>query len=104
VNVTQGYQSVLGAANTPTWEYRFDHVMSFDCWGPSYTFCLGIVCHGSDLPFVFNVFTDGVSLYYEPTADETKLASDLGNAWTNFITSRNPNSGLAIPLTYPTYE
>ena len=69
-NATRGYQAALGNAAVPTYVYRFDHVMSFDCWGPDYQFCVGYVCHGSELPFEFNVFTDGVSVAYDPTAEE----------------------------------
>ena len=106
-NMTRGYQTT--GINVPTYIYRFKHIISFDCWGPAYTFCVGKVCHGSELPFVFNVFTDGVSLYYNPTADEKTLATDLGNTWTNFIVSGNPNyvattkGTFPIPQTYPLY-
>jgi carboxylesterase type B len=103
-NATRGYQKTLGAEAVPTYVYRFDHVMSFDCWGPDYWFCVGWVCHGSELPFEFNVFTDGVSLFYEPTADEVQLTTDTTHLFTNFITSGNPNSGLAIPDVFPLYN
>jgi len=102
-NITRGYQATLGVSEVPTYVYRFEHVMSFDCWGPDYQFCVGWACHGSELPFVFNVFTDGVSVSYEPSADELVLTTDMGNAWANFITSGNPNTGLAIPRAYPQY-
>jgi len=102
-NVTRGYQSKLGTKAIPTYIYKFDHVMSFDCWGPDYQFCVGYVCHGSELPFVFNVFTDGVSVSYEPNADELQLTEDLSNLWTNFITHHNPNVDLTIPVTFPNY-
>lgn len=102
-NITRGYQSVKGVDAAPTYVYRFPHVMSFDCWGPDYQFCVGWSCHGSELPFVFNVFTDGVSVSYDPTEDERTLTTDLGNAWTNFISSGNPNTGLALPVAYPQY-
>lgn len=52
--------SIVGASSKDTYLYRFKHVESFDCWGPDYSFCVGSCCHGSELPFVFNVFTDGV--------------------------------------------
>lgn len=103
-NMTRGYQNVLGVDTVPTYAYRFKHVMSFDCWGANYTFCVGSCCHGSELPFVFNVFTDGVSVDYTPNADEKVLTVDLANAWTNFITNGTPNKGLAIPLQYPLYK
>lgn len=107
-NITQGAQRVLGdqaSAVMPTYIYRFKHVMSFDCWGPDYAFCVGYCCHGSELPFVFNVFTDGVSVSYEPTADERQLTVDLSSAWTNFITSGNPNKGrYNLAKHYPEYK
>lgn len=102
-NVTRGYQAKLGVQAIPTYIYKFDHVISFDCWGPEYTFCVGWVCHGSELPFVFNVFTDGVSVFYEPTADEVQLTTDLSNIWTNFITNGNPNINLDIPVPFHNY-
>lgn len=37
----------------PVFYYHFNHSLSFDGWGPNYTFCQGIVCHGAELPFVF---------------------------------------------------
>ena len=102
-NVTVSYQKALGVAALPTYIYRFTHVISFDCWGPDYEFCVGWVCHGSELPFVFHVFDDGVSLYYEPTADELQLSEDLANYWTNFVTNGDPNKGLVTPAKFPLY-
>lgn len=103
-NMTRGYQQVYDTTVMPTYTYRFKHIESFDCWGPDYTFCVGYVCHGSELPFVFNVFNDGVSIYYEPTADEKTLTGDMANAWSNFIATGNPNLGLPIPKNYPLYK
>ena len=54
-NVTRGHQQSLGLRAMPTHVYSFKHFISFDCWGPDYQFCVGWVCHGSKLPFVFNV-------------------------------------------------
>ena len=102
-NITRGYQATLGVKAVPTFVYRFNHVMSFDCWGPDYQFCVGWACHGSELPFVFNVFTDGVSVSYEPSAAEVQLTTDLVNAWSNFLTTGNPNQGLPVPVAYPEY-
>lgn len=85
--------------------YRFKHIESFDCWGPDYSFCVGSCCHGSELPFVFNVFTDGKTVSYPPTADEQLLTSDISHAWTNFFHSGSPNLGkLSIPMNYPKYD
>jgi carboxylesterase type B len=93
----------MGQSALPAYIYRFKHVLSFDCWGPDYQFCKGVVCHGSELPFVFNVFTDGTITYY-PTADEKQLSQDLVNAWANFIKNSNPNSNLAVPAYFPQYS
>eukprot|EP00286_Rhodomonas_abbreviata_P021392 CAMPEP_0181315022 /NCGR_PEP_ID=MMETSP1101-20121128/15141_1 /TAXON_ID=46948 /ORGANISM="Rhodomonas abbreviata, Strain Caron Lab Isolate" /LENGTH=538 /DNA_ID=CAMNT_0023422177 /DNA_START=17 /DNA_END=1633 /DNA_ORIENTATION=- len=103
-NVTKGYEQALGVKAMPTYIYHFEHVMSFDCWGPDYEFCVGWVCHGSELPFVFNVFTDGTTIFYEPTADEVQLVEDLSNIWANFLTTGDPNKGLPIPAEFPLYN
>lgn len=101
-NMTRGY---LGSKPSmpPSYIYRFTHIESFDCWGPDYTFCVGMVCHGSELPYVFNVFSDGVSIAYTPTADEVSLTKDMTNAWANFITTGNPNTGLPV-YNFPVYD
>lgn len=103
-NVTRSYQAAMAESAKSTYTYRFDHIISFDCWGPGYEFCVGEVCHGSELPFVFDVFTDGVSLEYTPTADEVQLTTDLSNGWSNFIKNGNPNKGLPINKLYPEYN
>lgn len=103
-NVTKGMTNALGAAAIPTYNYRFSHVLSFDCWGPDYSFCVGHVCHGSELPFVFNVFSDGSTFNYNPTADETQLAQDMSSSWSNFVTTANPNTGFKVPEIYPLYD
>jgi carboxylesterase type B len=104
---TRGYQSVLGAESTPTYIYRFDHATSFDCWGPGYEFCFqeGMVCHGSELPFEFNVFTDGSTVSYTPSEEEIQLTKDVADLWANFIHNSNPNNGeYATPANWPLYQ
>ena len=98
-------QRALGAEAVPTYQYHFKHVLSFDCWGPDYTFCQGKCCHGSELPFVFNVF-EGNGFSYSPTADEKQLATDMSNAWANFMMSPTaaPNGDRAVMETFPLYN
>lgn len=105
-NITQSYQKALNdPTKLPSYIYRFKHVMSFDCWGENYTFCVGSVCHGSELPFVFNVFTDGKDVSYNPTKDEVLLTEDISSAWANFIKTGNPNKGdFKLPTNYPQYK
>lgn len=102
-NVTVSYQKALGVAALPTYLYRFTHVLSFDCWGPDYQFCVGSVCHASELPFVWNVFQAGEDIVYDPTADERQLSEDLANMWVNFVTHGDPNVGLTVPARFPLY-
>lgn len=102
-NVTRGMQQTLGTTTVPTWQYRFKHVLSFDCWGPTYSFCNGKVCHGSELPFVWNVFS-GTGFSYNPTADENKLAIDMNDAWSNFVSGGAPNDGRAVAETFELYN
>lgn len=106
-NITVGSQSVLGKSSLPTYIYRFKHVLSFDAWGPSYAFCVGVVCHGSELPFVFSVWSfideQGNDIEYYPTDAEKELATDVSDAWSNFMHTGNPNTGLPT-FTFPRYE
>ena len=93
-NATRGYQQALGVDAVPTYVYRFDHVISFDCWGPEYWFCVDAVCHGSELLFEFDVYSfevEGEMYDFQPTEDEMALIKDMGHLWTNFITSGDPN-------------
>ena len=102
-NAIRGYQSALGSKAPTTFVYKFTHVLSFDCWGPDYQFCVGAVCHGSELPFVFNAFTDG-TITYNPTPDERQLQVDVSSAWINFIKNGDPNKGLPVPAIFPVYS
>ncbi len=112
-NVTRGLQNTLGEQAMPIYEYEMDHVLSFDCWGPNYSFCApdeSVVCHGSELPFVFNIFTggndeNGNPIAYMPTKDEAQLAEDMNNAWVNFVSTGDPNKGgQTVPMDYPVYS
>lgn len=106
-NITVGMQQTLGIGAPISYNYRFKHVLSFDAWGPNYTFCVGVVCHGSELPFVFSVWSfideHGNNVEYYPTSDELDLAVDMSNAWSNFVNNYNPNTGLPT-LTFPKYK
>ena len=100
-------QQSLGSSAPISYIYRFKHILSFDAWGPNYTFCVGVVCHGSELPFVFSVWSfideQGKDVEYYPTSSELALATDISDAWSNFMNSHNPNTGLST-LTFPEYK
>jgi carboxylesterase type B len=71
----------------PVWSYQFSHPASFDCWGAPYEYCVGRVCHGQELPFVFNNFLD-----YSTTDSEQAMAKALLNSWSGFIRTGDPNN------------
>jgi carboxylesterase type B len=83
-------REVLNRQNTNIFPYYFTHVMSFDGWGPNYSFCVGHVCHSSEIPFIFDQFSDG-TISYDITSDEELLTQNMMAFWGNFINYGNPN-------------
>eukprot|EP01133_Synstelium_polycarpum_P008932 gene8932-10471_t len=81
--------------------YQFQHVLSFDAWGPLYPNCVGHVCHGSELPFVFDSASKGG---YTFTPEEQDLAINMNNYWMNFVVNGDPNVGLSVPVEWPVYN
>lgn len=102
-NATRSFQK-RQAAPAPINIYRFKQVIAEDVWEPSNPYCVGHVCHGSELPFVFNVWTDNGEHSYTPTSDEKDLQNSMANAWANFITNADPNTGLPVHGTFPVYN
>ena len=80
----------LSEDNVPVFYYVFDHAWSErGHWGPNYTFCEGHVCHGAELPFVFDSATlNNVSF----NAAEQKLSKQMANFWSLFSTNKVPGS------------
>lgn len=86
----------------PLWTYAFNHSFSFPAWGPNFAFCNGHVCHGSELPYLFNT---AQYLGYSFTPDEAQLAAVMAAYWTNFGWTGNPNQGPShIPINWPQYN
>jgi len=71
------------------WLYDFNHIASFNrtAWYPN-TQCYTAVCHGADLPFVF----DSGHGYVNYTVDEVHLAASMATYWTNMAHTGNPNT------------
>ncbi|XP_033754746.1 crystal protein-like [Pecten maximus] len=82
--------------------YVFDHAFSFDGWGPNFTCCKNHVCHGSEIPYMFQPALKNMTL----NADEKIMADALGKYWSNFVKSGNPNKGGASPpaIQWPNYN
>ncbi|XP_070541991.1 cAMP-regulated D2 protein-like [Ptychodera flava] len=101
----------VAAQKVPIWTYVFDHALSFDGWGPNFTFCDHHACHGSELPFVFHS-VNLAGLHYSDA--EKVLADSMVTYWGNFVHTGNPNSqgweqnetnkGIKSLLDWPTYD
>lgn len=80
---------------TNTYQYRFNHSFSFDGWGPNYTYCDGHVCHGSELPFVFNLQYDSSVVTFSP--GEKTLGNNINAAWNAVAHSDAPTATPSWP-------
>ncbi|XP_077989481.1 cAMP-regulated D2 protein-like [Glandiceps talaboti] len=78
----------ISSRGVPVWTYVFDHAMSFDGWGPDFSFCVNHSCHGSELPYLFHS-VQLVGLHY--TDAEKVLADSMVTYWGNFAHTGNPN-------------
>lgn len=89
-------------SKAPLWTYGFNQSFSFPAWGPNFSFCDGKVCHGSELPYLFNT---AQLLGYKFTPDETVLAATMAAYWSNFAISGNPNIGPSrVPTQWPQFN
>jgi acetylcholinesterase/cholinesterase len=74
------------------WAYRFDHVLSFGSkfWGtgPS-AICVGNVCHGEELPLVFQPPLAQINGSY--SSEEMALSKSMQQYWANFANDADPN-------------
>lgn len=77
-----------------SYNYVFGYPLDFDGWGNE-TFCNGHVCHGAELPFLFEStwvnFTDAGRL----------ISQSMATYWTNFATSQDPNEPVAVTPAWP---
>ncbi|KAK3091492.1 hypothetical protein FSP39_020232 [Pinctada imbricata] len=99
---TRNYTRNAGDRNGgKVWYYIYAHAFSFvEAWA-NLTFCRNHVCHGSELPFVFQ----SAGLYnYTMTADENVLSDSMIGYWSNFAKSGDPNSGQTVSVNWPEYS
>nr|CAG4717532.1 unnamed protein product [Naegleria fowleri] len=90
--------------NIPVYLFEFNHTLSFssEAWMPRYPFCVGHVCHGSELPILFHS-SELLNLPLMPQEEE--LSAAMMNYWTNFAKTSNPNLSSSTYSTQnvPTY-
>jgi len=75
----------------PLYIYRFDQIMSFDGWGDANPYCVGHVCHGSEVAYVYQSWADDNS-GFTVTPEEQALADAMTLYWANFAKTGNPNT------------
>jgi carboxylesterase type B len=83
-------QAVGASRPRPVYNYEFTQVPSTNML-ESVCACNGKVCHGAELPFVFNTFETREN--EGNTADEERLSQTMGGYWTAFSTHHDPNGG-----------
>eukprot|EP00026_Physarum_polycephalum_P008103 Phypoly_transcript_08181.p1 GENE.Phypoly_transcript_08181~~Phypoly_transcript_08181.p1 ORF type:complete len:509 (+),score=48.86 Phypoly_transcript_08181:192-1529(+) len=72
--------------------YFYDHPLSFPGWGANFSYCNGHVCHGSELPVLYNSATS-YGFTFQP--DELTLALQMEQFWGQFA------HGATGPITIP---
>lgn len=88
-----------------TYFYHFNHYFTnFNPWLPGYPECTTEVCHGSELPYIFNSAEIGHRYTgYVWSSQEATLANLISTYWGNFATSFNPNTPKSTSLQWPLY-
>jgi len=84
------------AAGQPAWAYRYNHVFSGSAIFPKFglpAICEQVVCHASELPFVFHQDVPSINATFTPA--EAVLSTTMVNYWVNFAKTGNPNNGTA---------
>jgi carboxylesterase type B len=81
--------------------YYFNQVPSFACTWPAACICVGQVCHGDDLPFVFHT-PQGVCPSYQFSSAEEKLSASMAGDWASFASGTAPWQAFGSTKLYET--
>jgi carboxylesterase type B len=85
------------------WLYRFNQKLSMSpwAWGSKYPECWNEICHGEELPYIFD------PLQFVPpgnfTSDERQLSKLMRQLWGNVAISGNPNRPLKAAVQWPSF-
>ena len=82
------------ARKAATYSYVFGYPLDFNGWD-NLTFCIGHVCHGSELPYVFQ------SAWINFTDAGRRVSTSMINYWTNFGKTRDPNQPVKGSVQWP---
>lgn len=88
----------------PLYMYLFDQATSFNLWSPPNPIvvpaCQGQVCHGDDLPYVFNT-ARAMQQAFQPA--EEALSQTIGVYWSSFAKSQRPGNAWPPFISHKTY-
>jgi carboxylesterase type B len=90
--------------NGPLFMYSFEHAPSFEMWGSQACHAQGVVCHGAELPFVFNT-ARGAEAQFTP--EEERLSREMMGYWARFAADLDPNGrkgSLRKGVTWPRFS
>lgn len=75
--------------------YVFDHIPSIDVWTPTFPFCVGHCCHGTELPFMY----DAQHNIYDYNLDKAEglLSDQMNTMWANFARTGQMTSDNSWP-------
>ena len=88
---SERFVATATANGATTYVYRFDHLYSNASIFPGFglpKICAQVVCHASEIPFVFHELPTFASF----TPDEDEFALRMGIYWTNFAKGLAPSS------------
>lgn len=100
----QALRSLSAHNGDATWLYRFNQMLSSSkwAWGPSYPECWTQVCHGEELPYLFDPISFVPPANF--TAAESALSLLMRQLWGNFAQSGNPNGPpIKAPVHWPPF-
>ncbi|CAH1240711.1 NLGN4X [Branchiostoma lanceolatum] len=104
-------RNAVASGENDVWLYVFDHVWSFKSVWHDQSYCNGHVCHGEDVPFVFQT---PLLVNLSFTADEQVMSDTMAYHYGNFAHTGDPNKPsryvhttgnvLKSPLNWPRYN
>lgn len=94
-------QYAKGRRTHPTYVYNFDHLISFGAsfWLPTNPVCVEAVCHGEELPFVFQPDVSIINVSF--TSEEVVLSDLMQTHWAAFASTGHAAASVASVASKP---
>lgn len=84
---------IRNASTASTFAYVFDYPVNTRSM-VNFPICEGVSCHGYEMALEFQTMWDNF------TTSEQTGATAIATYWSNFAKSQNPNSPVAVPVTW----